>query len=276
MTATIEIPREHDNPCTAGCTHGEDVSRDGYGRPVIPGVGTCTRVTTVAGSLDSGADALMLWFGTKVVEGVVRDRGLLDLASAALGAGDESGLKHITNRAADVGGRNIAADRGTAMHAQLRSAVMGRGLLFPDDDTAATVAAVTELLAKARLKPVLSEQFVVDAELKVAGTYDLLLQHLDRGTFHVGDFKSSAKLNDKRYPHKVAIQLAEYAGGQRWCPVRGWLRDPPIDQEVGYLLSVPIDAGTAFLDPIDLAAGRAGLRMALAVRDWKKRSPILK
>jgi hypothetical protein len=269
-----------DNPCVwPGCEHGPDIPRDRWGRPVIDGE-SYTRVSTLAKDISSSnPDGLMTWFGTRVAEGLIRDRGLLDLFADALGRSDEKEMKTLVKRASTIGGRDVAADRGTALHSRLASALRGKRIEHVDRDTQASIDAAAQALSDANLQAVMAEQFVRGETPNghlYAGTYDLLLRHTVTGEWFVGDIKTSAKLNDRKYPAAVAIQLAAYQAGARWCPVNGSLRSPATSADVGWLLSVPVDLGDAYLDPVDLHVGQAGLQLTTEVRQWRTEKPLLK
>jgi hypothetical protein len=190
-------------------------------------------------------------------------------------ANDDDGLKAVVAEAETRGGSTDAADRGTALHAMVMpSLIVGIHPDVDDPSMLASIEAAHKALAEAELVPVLMEQFGINIQAGYCGTYDLLVKHRPTGIHYVLDVKTSAKLNDRNYPHKVAIQLACYARATRWCPYRGLLRSPEIDRLKGFLLSLPIDQGQAYLDPIDLDTGWEGLMLAKTVRQFNKRKPL--
>jgi hypothetical protein len=263
-----------------GCHHGADVPRNQWGQGLVKLDGedkprALPRVSTLAGALDNKG-GLIKWAQANAVRGLALSRALRDRAIVAVNAGDDDGLKALVAEAEIRGGSGDSADRGTALH----SVVMPSLILDTDpeiDDPAmlASVTAARKALAEAELVPVLMEQFAVNLTAGYCGTYDLLVKHQPTGKHFVLDVKTSAKLNDRNYPHKVAIQLACYSRATRWCPIRGLLRSPEIDRDRGFLLSLPIDQGQAYLDPVDIKTGWEGLQLAQAARLFTKTKPLL-
>lgn len=279
LAPLVDEPKHQvdDNECTFGCAHGEDIPRDRWTRPVFSGGAKpvpLTRVSTLSKSLDGPSDALMNWKAARAVEGMIRNRGLFDAATVALSHGDEEKLRELTKESAEVGRASEASMAGTANHDVLLSGLMGNDLEFASEPVLESLAALRVTLSDAGLVPILTEQFVANTRLKYGGSYDLLLKDTATGRFHMGDVKTGAKSWERKYPLPVAIQLAGYAHGQRWCPHHGWLRDPPVDLERGYLLSVPLDQGVAILDPIDLTIGWEGMQLASWVRTFNRKKAI--
>lgn len=265
-----------------GCQHGNDVPRNHWGQGnlrIDPNdkegkLYALPRVSTLAGQLDNKG-GLIKWAQANAVRGLAVSRALRDRAIVAVNAGDDDGLKAVVAEAETKGGSTEAADRGTALHAVVMpSLILGTD---PDIDDLAMLASITaarKALAEAELVPVLMEQFGINVQAGYCGTYDLLCRHQPTGKHYVTDVKTSAKLNDRNYPHKVAIQLACYSRATRWCPYRGLLRSPEIDRLKGFLLSLPIDQGQAYLDPINLELGWEGLQLAQAARSFGKTKPL--
>ena len=266
-----------------GCPHGDDVPRNQWGQgnirldPSDPAgkLYALPRVSTLAGSLDNKG-GLIKWAQANAVRGLALSRALRDRAIVAVNAGDDDGLKALVSEAETRGGSSDAADRGTALHAMVMpSLILDRDPEIDDDAMLASIRAARKALAEAELIPVLMEQFGINTLAGYCGTYDLLARHQPTGRHYVVDVKTSAKLNDRNYPHKVSIQLACYSRGTRWCPYRGLLRSPEVDRERGFLLSLPIDQGSAWLDPVDLVRGWEGLQLAIAARAFGKTKPLL-
>jgi hypothetical protein len=230
-------------------------------------------VTTLAGQLDNKG-GLIKWAQANAVRGLAVSHALRDRAIVAVNARDDDGLSAVVAEAEIKGGSTEAADRGTALHAVVMPALItGRDPEIDDPGMLASIRAARKALAEAELTPVLMEQFSINITAGYCGTYDLLCSR--GGKHYVVDVKTSAKLNDRNYPHKVAIQLSCYSRATRWCPYRGLLRSPEIDRSRGFLLSLPIDQGQAYLDPIDLDRGWEGLQLSQAARSFGKTKPLL-
>ena len=115
----------------------------------------------------------------------------------------------------------------------------------------------------------LVEQFVAHPEW--AGTFDFgLVDRLDH--YWLADLKTSAKDWDRKYPSRVAVQLAAYGQGQRWCPREGYLPTP--DWRGYRRLSVPLGSGTAHVTEIDKRSAHGGLTRARNVRAWRARKAL--
>jgi len=288
MTAQPIVESSGDTVCDwPGCVHGDEVERDQWSRPVGPfgpdgERSVAIRMSTMAKAATyNDPSGLMDWAAARAVEGVIRDHGVADAARVALSTGDEKATKAAVLRAGVAGGRDVASDRGTALHAAIVADVQGEPLELLDGAMRDSVTAARELLEQAGLEVVLAEQFGVlaDGGMIVGGSYDLLVRQALAGgdyVFRVCDIKTSAKLNDRRYPLGVSAQVAGYARMRRYCPRTGWLRDPEIDLETGLLLSVPIDSGEAYLDRLDLAVGWEGLKLGALVRTWQSSKPLTK
>jgi hypothetical protein len=277
-----ELDAREDTVCDyPGCVHGDEIERDRWGRPVGPWVDDETSVAIRMSTMSKAAThsdpgGLMDWAAARAVEGILRDRGASDAARVALSTGDEKATKAAVARASTAGGRDTSSERGTALHEAIVADLQGTPLDLLDADAARSVAAARVELDRAGLRVILAEQFgvLVSGDLTVAGSYDLLVQHVESGAFRIADIKTSAKLNDRKYPLGVSAQVAGYARMRRYCPRVGWLRDPEIDLDLGYLLSVPIDAGKAYLDRLDLQIGWEGLQLGHAVREWQSKKPL--
>lgn len=285
MTAILddEVEQREDTVCDyPGCVHGDEIERDRWGRPRGPWLGDGTdaiaiRMSTMSkAATHSDPGGLMDWAAARAVEGILRDRGAADAARVALSTGDEKATRAAVARASTAGGRDTSSERGTALHEAIVADLQGSPLDLLDADARRSAAAAREKLEQAGLRVILAEQFgvLVSDDLVVAGSYDLLVEHVASGAFRVADIKTSAKLNDRRYPLGVSAQVAGYARMRRYCPRVGWLRDPEIDLDLGYLLSVPIDAGEAYLDRLDLQIGWEGLKLGHAVREWQTQKPL--
>jgi hypothetical protein len=233
------------------------------------------RISTLAGQLDNKG-GLIKWAQANAVRGLAVSRALRDRAIVAVNANDDDGLKAVVAEAEIRGGSGDAAERGTSLHSVVMPALItGQDPQIDDLAMLASITAARKALAEAELVPVLMEQFGINTTAGYCGTYDLLVKHQPTGKHYVTDVKTSAKLNDRNYPHKVAIQLSCYSRALRWCPYRGLLRSPEIDRQKGFLLSLPIDQGQAYLDPVDLDRGWEGLQLAQAARAFGKTKPLL-
>lgn len=250
--------------CDGHC--GAEPKRDRWKRPEIDGV-PHPRVSTVAGAL-SDMNNLIDWQSRMLFRYATQPQAVADLEAMRLAIGDEVAEKQVHERAKNRAGLKDAALRGSNLHAAV--ALLARGLPLPhlDDNTMRSLRAFERTMARHNMVPTLSEQFVVNRGAVVAGTFDLVIESPDG--VYMADVKTGAKQWERKYPHPVAIQLAAYQGGTRWCPEHGDLTPHGANPSVGYLISLPVDTDECHLTPIDLDAGRTGLSLALEVRSWRE------
>ncbi len=117
----------------------------------------------------------------------------------------------------------------------------------------------------------MSDRFVVNDELQVAGTFDDILA-----------FASGNRMSDKKtgtlHILENAIQLAAYAGGVFYDldtdgnPVRTPL--PPLDTDTAILAHIPAGKGECTFYAVDLNLGRAACELATEIRAWRKRKDL--
>lgn len=166
---------------------GDGIPRHkGDGRPKVwpagvkPGaVGTkgeyYTRASGLGSCLEDGW-AIHQARTRKIVFGMGRSRGLFDLAQAVENLEDTAQLDTIVDDAARLGGDGDAAMSGTALHLLSERADRGDDLAYLDDRMRAAVEAWRRLMSHFTIHG--TEQFVVNDELKAAGSYDRLVSPL--------------------------------------------------------------------------------------------------
>lgn len=263
-----------------GCPHGDRVLRNGWGwgkividpRDPDGKLYELPRVTTIVGALDDKG-GLIKWSNDNMIRGLGGNRSFRDRAVVAANAGDEASIAKLRDEIDELSAGT--RDRGTSLHEVTVPALLTGSTTIDDESMLASIEAARKVLAEADLVPVLGEQFMINIAARYCGTPDLICRHGATGKHHIVDIKGSPKLNDRNYPHKVAGQLACYSRGTRWCPIHGLLRSPEIDREIGFLLSVPLDKGEAYLDPINLELGWKGVQIAQSVREYRKSKPLL-
>ena len=253
-------------PCDTYCPHGDKVERDRWDRPLIGGQPK-TRASTLAGTLEDG-HALEAWKMRQVLLGATET----DLREAKR-LTEPSDLNHLAQQALErAGGQDGARDGTTAHHWAAQYAMDPDGLpwdMLTDEQAGDVLALADGLRAEGLRFTPLVEQFVAGPEW--AGTFDFGLQD-HQGRWWLADLKTGAKDWDRKYPSRVAVQLAAYGRGRRWCPEAGYLWTPKWQ---GYLLlSVPLGSGECHVTEVKKRSARAGLTLARNVRAWRARKSL--
>lgn len=264
---------------------GPKIERDRYGRPLIhPADGGDPVPYTRASSLGKALDdetGLIKWKQRMTAIGVAARRDLILAVNAH--RDDKSTMGELVESAMDAAESGAAATSGTALHELMDAYDKGRRPYVPEEYMP-DIEAYRE--ATRHLEFVRSETFVVDDELRVAGTYDNLyrtkhpLQPRDKngdpvgpelpaGTLIIGDKKTGQEI---KYGHTAwAVQLSTYAHGLRYDIADRKRLDPePICQEWALVVHVPVLSGTATVYWIDLVKGRKLGHLSVKVREARK------
>lgn len=260
--------------------------RDSYGRYLLPHPDTgveqaWTRATTIAGTL-SDRYALEAWAQRNTVRGIGLRPDLYALAASST-ADDKSTLNRIVKQAQEAAHASSSANLGTALH-RLTERIDTGELLDVPGEWRADVDAYLGTFADNGLKIHSIESIAVDPGLGVAGTFDRIVEL--NGSLYIADLKTGA--NTITYgTGEIAIQLALYAGSSHmWNGEHmalasghgtyGYTAMPPVNQDVGLIIHLPIGSGTCNLYWVDLEVGRIGVNLAMGVRDYRKRTPHVK
>ena len=253
--------------------------RDRWGRPLIVPVGggkavPYTRISTLSKAL-SDTTGLANWKIRMTVKGAVLRHDLLALAQAAVHNSDDRRLDKIAQEMLDAAGSSSKANIGTALHQFAEAHDRGELPLVPPEyqQVMEHYRRVTE-----PLQMLGSEKFVVNDELKAAGSFDRVVR-LPDGRIVVADIKTGA--NEPKYPLPACIQIATYAHGTVYdhnmaVPRKGTLADFGVDQSVGLMIHLPADGSGCFLHLLDLEAGWLAAQRATWVRSANKDRSIIK
>lgn len=248
-----------------------EVRRDRWGRYLVlapdgPKPEGYTRATTIAKALDD-TSSLMAWGERMTAIGMAQRPDLL--AQVLDVVDDKKALGALCDRAKEAGGATVRRDLGTALHSILERAFTEPNYTPPPAHVA-DVAAVRQLLEAHGYRAVagMHEQIVVCDAIKVAGTFDLLLEK-DGRTF-VADIKTGSSVTYGALG--FAVQLAIYAGADaiyRQGAAKDGSEDqrlpmPEVDQAEAIIIHVEPGSGQATLHLLHL--DRSLLTLALAVR----------
>lgn len=208
----------------------------------------------------------------------------LVMASQALGEFDaeREALEELARRANEYARGDAAASRGTSFHRLRERRDQGEDLSYLDPLTLQGLATWERLLAPFEL--IGSEQFVVNDELKAAGTYDALLEltrpvtirHpktgevldvVERGEAVIGDLKSG-KWGPDWFGPTYLCQAYVYATGRPYGHQLGrydWALRPSTRWAVIPYVSLD-NLGAAGLHWIDLTRARHAVELVQAVK----------
>ena len=260
----------------------QEVRRDRWGRyQVLPPRGDkpvgYTRSTTIAKILDDSS-SLMAWNSRMTAIGLGLRPDLVALV-ATTSQDDKKTLDSLVKRASEAGGATVRRDLGTAVHGLLERRLKDPSFVAPDPYQA-DIEAVLSALADAGLSFVdgMTERIVVNDEIEVAGTFDLLLT--DGEDIFVSDLKTGSSV--KYGGLGFAIQLSIYANASNLY-TQGAAKDgsedvrdpmPNVSKSAGIVIHCQPGSGLAELHWLDLEAGTEALHTALEVRRLRKLTPI--
>jgi hypothetical protein len=248
-----------------------ETRRDRWGRYlVVPPDGSkpegYTRATTIAKALDD-TSSLMAWGERMTAIGMAQRPDLL--AQVLDLVDDKTALNKLCERAKEQGGATVRRDLGTALHSILERAFTEPDYTPPPAHVA-DVAAVMQTLEAHGYRAVagMHEQIVVCDRIKVAGTFDLLLEK-DGRTF-IADIKTGSSVTYGALG--FAVQLCIYATADaiyRQGAAKDGSEDerlpmPEVDQAEAIIIHVEPGSGQATLHLLHLDPTL--LTLALAVR----------
>lgn len=247
------------------------VPRDRWQRPMIvpPGGGkpvAYTRPSTLAKTLSDG-HALSAWRCRMVAVGIAARRDLVAMAATA--AEDRDRLDEVVAAALETAQASRGARLGTAIHAATESVDAGGSLAAVPEVVRGDVEAYVR--ATAGLEVLAVEAFVVNDELRTAGTFDRLVRLRD-GRVVVADLKTGGPDAPRYGGNEWALQLACYAGGAFYDPGSGARRPlhEDLDTRTGLVVHVPEGTGTAALYRLRLDWGHEAALLANRVRAFRK------
>jgi len=259
-----------------------EVRRDRWGRYQVlpPGQNKLvgyTRATTIAKILDDQS-SLMAWNSRMTALGLAQRPDLVAMV-ATTPPDDKKALDGIVKRASEAGGATVRRDLGTAIHGMLENRLADPTYIAPDPYQA-DIEAIIAAIADAGLEFVegMAERIVVNDDLQVAGTFDLLLTNGDE-TF-IADLKTGSSV--KYGGLGFAIQLSIYAHAHNLY-TQGAAKDgsedireqmPDVSKSVGIIIHCQPQSSEVTLHWVDLEAGTEALNIAIEVKRLRKYQPL--
>lgn len=258
---------DHELPC-----------RDKKGRPRIvlperrPRGGLVVRSYTRSsgyGKVLDDLNNLMGWKCRVTVLGVLERPDLLALAATK--RDDKRELQKVVDQLLEAGGATQQANRGTAVHSLTE--FIDKGLEvgnLPVQIQKDLEAYIFETI-RLGIENVQIEAFVVNDELRAAGTFDRIVEF--EGKRYIADLKTSSTAN---YPHSWAIQMAVYSRSQLY-DFETYERTPlDVDQDRAILIHLPAGEARCDLYFIDIAKGwQAATELVPAMKAWRNNDSLL-
>jgi hypothetical protein len=239
-----------------------------------------SRPSSYAKCLDD-EEALVNWRIWKAMEGVARSPALQTQVVATHNE-DRTEKKMLRERAMDKGAANERADQGTGLHAMTVRAEDTTDVDFnPPEQFTNDLDAYRDALATYGLVSEMTEVHMVNDEFRAAGTADRIFRTtrrlrapsglwIEEGDLIAGDLKTGSKL-DFSMPG-YAVQLALYAHGKLYdIHTERRLATPPIHQDWGVLIHLPVGKARCDVLWVDLEIGQFGAWLAKEVKEWRRK-----
>ena len=248
------------------------IPRDRYGRPMVvpPGGGKATaytRCTTYVGVLEDTYN-LSRWQQRMVALGLAQRPDLV--LAAAAHHDDKDELNKVCQSAMDAAAAGAAAGIGTALHKVTQRIDRGEDVELKTLPEAyrADIRAYTD--ATAALKRIAVEQFVVNDDLKVGGTPDLVVEF--NGERYIADKKTGSI---EWGAGKIAMQLAMYSRSVFYDHETRTRTPIGVNQDLGIVIHLPAGEGTCRLQWVNISAGWKAVQLATDVRTWRARKKLI-
>lgn len=258
-----------------------ETRRDRWGRYlVVPPEGGkpvgYTRATTIAKTLDD-TSSLMSWAERMTAIGLARRPDILAQVSDA--ENDKKQLNRLCEQAKEAGGATIRRDLGTALHS-----ILERSWTDPDyvppaahvDDVTAVHASIET--AGYRIVEGMNERIVVNDEHRIAGTFDLMLEH-HTGRRLIADIKTGSTVAYSGL--SFATQLTIYANAdslytQGAAPDGSEdVREPLPQLDTGHAIIIHVEPGSGQCTLHQLTLDPSILELAMTVRNVRKRRDLI-
>lgn len=274
----------------------QEIPRDRWSRPLIlPARGdkpvAYTRASGVGKIIDN-TNALESWKVRKALVGVAMRPDLSALIHSHVRTHDDPASKKVINQAAreaqEAAGSLARANLGTALHAFTEDIDAGHDVTIPAEYQA-DIDAYKQ--ATAGFKVVGIEEFVVDDDLKVAGTFDRIVEltepfeskyagTLPAGTRLVADNKTGRDVVNYGQG-AISVQLAIYANSKKYelltvtdGGVKAKRTALKVNTDIAICIHLPVGEGRCTIYEVDIRAGYEAAQQAMWVKAWQKRKNL--
>lgn len=222
------------------------------------------RISTISNGLKDNFH-IVRWQKHNVAKGVALAP---DLANRINHAPDGNALDILINEAEILAGGQEAANHGTAIHDLTDRLDKGEPVQVPAE-YAGVIQAYVDVIHESGIKPHSAEQFVINDDLRICGSYDRAWYTPD-GRILIGDLKTGKSA--PRYSHQVAMQLAMYANATAlYDPItkeRTPLH-PHISKKEGLLIHAPLTGGCSIYE-VELEEAWHWAQQVVKSRAWQK------
>lgn len=200
------------------------------------------RISTIAGGADDKS-GLLDWVAAKAMIGTVASPAIAAQVAHLMNAYPDpwrsegkKPLKELVRRAKEAGGADDAAGLGTACHGIWECLDKGNKPQYIPRNLEPWIWVRQAALAD--YEPLLVEPFVVNDELKIAGSPDRYLRHKQTGIVYAADDKTGA--DEPSYGEKVTTQVAIASRSVLYDQATGKRTPIECDQNTGLLIHTPI------------------------------------
>ena len=244
--------------------------RDRWGRYVIDGK-SYQRATTLAGLIDDRFN-LEAWGKRMTAKGIAERDDLRALAHSLDPTADRKALNKVCGDAVEQAKGSEAANLGTALHRMVENSLIGGPP--PPDEYAERVNRLTTAMLEHGVEadPDGVERIVLNDDIQVAGTSDMLPVTLADGRRLVADLKTGRTLDFSW--QSISIQMAIDANHTRTDDPDTDKTGPRINVDLDQALIVHLPAtleGHCDLYLVDIAAGANAMATALEVKEWRRK-----
>lgn len=148
-------------------------------------------------------------------------------------------VKDLLRQARRLGGEETKSGLGTGIHRYCHLRDIGADINYPTLKMVEWLDAYSEQMAQFEVLD--AERFVVNDEIKAAGSYDRLLRDRNTGEILIGDIKSGA--SDADFALKATVQTAIYANSIKYDQGTGQREPLNCSLTRAVLIHVPFNGG---------------------------------
>ena len=246
---------------------GETIERDKWDRPLItpPDGGKpvgYTRASTLAKALDDTFN-LQRWQQRQVLLGAVARPDIVEL-SAGIGKDDKKQLNNRVDELLEAANSSEKAEIGTYLHGLTEAYDRGEHVDVPAeyaDDFSSYCQATSHLHHDG------IEMFVINDDLKYAGSFDRMVSSDKFDGYRIGDLKTGAWASSFG-AFGVSLQLALYANAVLYDPSTNTRTPLPdaLSKTEGLMFHMPVGKGATTVYSLDIKTGWEWCQIAVALR----------